>query len=1122
MEKNDRQTPVWGSSMLKFSLAMKLATILSIVSVFSVQARSYSQKTKVTLDMEQVKMYKVFERIEAHTPYKFLYNTEKIDAERLVTIRAKNKPLEDLLKDFFKNKGIDYVFKNQQIILKPIQLSIREGQSSMAIEDISPDSEVVQMTISGTVTDSGGEPLPGVSVVEKNTTNGVATDFDGNYSIEVSSSSAILVFSYIGMKPVERTVGTNTTLNIQLQEDAEALNEVIIVGYGSQTRKDLTGAISVVGSEDYEDQPVTRVDQILQGRTAGVNVTNSSGAPGGTVSIRIRGANSINGSNEPLYVIDGFVGADFRDVNPADIESMQVLKDASSTAIYGSRGSNGVVLITTKSGRMGKPRISFTSRLSVANLIKEWDLLDAATFAEVVNARASDFGLAPKFTQEEIDNFRVNGGTDWQDLLFRTGFGQEYQLDYSGGKEGVSYFVSGNYLDQEGIVVNSDYTKFGLRANVKANLSDKLTADIKTNFNRRETNNVNGSGNTSGSLAGPLTWAPTTPARDEMGQFTVRDPISSIKANPLESALNDRISEVSTFTTNGSLNYEFFEGLTFNVGFGLSYSNAQTKNFTLGLANETATATRSSMESLFVQNTNNLTYKKNFNGVHDLTVTAVFENQSREIDGFSTDASNLLFPVFRYDNLNLVGSSSSTAIKSKETLLSYIGRLNYEYMDKYLLTLSVRSDGSSKFRGDNKYSTFPSVALGWRISEEDFMQESFFDELKLRASWGQTGSQAIAPFGTITTLNTDPNTAGASYLNGSLTPGFVLGNPGNADLRWETTSQLNFGVDMGFFNNRLGVTMDYYEKSTEDLLLNQPLPDYVGGGEIVKNVGQVDNSGFELGINATVIDNGSFTWDTTFNAAFLTNEVVGLGDRSEIFLSGGVGAGLTNQPENILTPGESLSTYWGLRYLGTWKSDQATEAAVYGNVPGDSRYEDINGDNSINADDMQIIGNGTPTATYGWNNIISYKDFTLNLFFNAMTGFDKWNFGYATGVMPNVDARESVHVDILNRWAPGNEDSDIPHFSPTSLEEIQSSRFVEKGDFVRLKNVSLSYNLPQETLKGIDMQVILSGTNLWTITDYKGLDPEAYSNNGIGDSSGGDAGSYPNSKTWTLGVKLNF
>ena len=870
--------------------------------------------------------------------------------------------------------------------------------------------------------------------------------------------------------------------------------------------------------------PLRVFDQILQGRTPGVNVTNSSGAPGGNVSIRIRGSNSINGNNEPLYVIDGFVGANFRDINPSDIESIQVLKDASATAIYGSRGANGVVLITTKTGTQGEPKLSLTARYMTSKILDTWDLMDAGTFAQTANTRATALGIPNlSFTDAEIAEFRQNGGTDWQDEILRTGHGQEYQLDYSGGKGNTTYFVSGNILDQEGILINSDFKRYSLRTNVKSSLSEKLTANLKMNFVRRENNNTDGNGNTSGPLAGALAWAPTTPARDANGNLTVNDPTSAIKANPIELALNDDIDEVNTFNANGGFNYEIIDGLSLDIGFGVSYANRQTKNFSANSGNETPTAGRGSVEDIFLQNTNTLNYTKTFNEIHSLTVTGVVEHQLLKTDQFSTTATGLKFPELRYQNMSLANLLNSEAYKEKQTIRSFIGRVNYSLLDRYLLTASVRTDGSSKFRGDNRYSTFPSIGLGWRISEEEFLNGGFFDDLKLRASWGETGSQAIPVFGTVTTYYTEDRRASTSFDNGKLTSGIIIGNPGNTNLRWETTVQYNVGLDMQIFNGRLALTADYFKKSTTDLLLSEPLPLYSGGGSIFRNLGEVENEGFEFGLSSTIIDNGGFNWYSSFNASFMKNEVVSIGDRERIFQDGDAGSGLTNLPEMVIVPGEPLGSYWGLNYLGVWQTNEADEAATYGKVPGDSKYEDLNNDGTIGGDDYQIIGNAIPTTLMGWNNNFSYKNFTLNVFFQSMMGYDKWNFSYATAIMANADAREITHVDIADRWIAGvNEDSNIPAFSRTTVDEIQSSRFIESGNFIRLKNISLTYNLPKDVIEFMDISFMVGANNLWTITDYTGLDPEAYSNRGPGESRGADAGAYPNSKTWTFGVNVTF
>ncbi len=985
------------------------------------------------------------------------------------------------------------------------------------------DSDPLALTVSGIVTDQDGESLIGVNVLIKGTATGTVTDIDGSYSLEVADENSILVFSYTGYVSQELMVGGRSSINVTMSEDVKELQEIVVIGYGTQRKKDLTGSISSVDADEYKNQPVNRLDQILQGRTAGVNVTNSSGAPGGTTSIRIRGANSINGNNDPLYVVDGFVGADFRDVNPSDIETIQVLKDASATAIYGSRGSNGVVLITTKSGVAGDPKLSVTARYITSEILDTWDVLDAKTFAEIANERARTLGTSEPFTSADISRFASGGGTDWQDELLRTGTGQEFQVDYSGGSDAITYFISGNYFDQDGIIINSDYKRYSLRTNIKANLSEKLKANLKMNFIRRENNNTGGGGNTSGSIAGALAWAPTTPARDENGILTVRDPISSIKGNPIELALNDVIRENNTLNANGGFQYEILEGLTADVSFGISYGNTQVKNFSAGSISNNSSARRGSIENIFLQNTNTINYRRVFNNVHRIELTGVLEHQTLQSDQVFANASGLQFPDLRFDNITLASSLTGDANKSKQTIRSYIGRFNYSYANKYLITAAIRADGSSKFRGDNQFGSFPSLALGWRVSEESFMQgNNLFNDLKIRASYGQTGSQAVPVFGTITTFNTSNFDAGTSFSNGQLTSGIIIGNPGNQNLKWETTEQFNVGADMEILNSRLGITLDYFQKSTTDLLLNEPLPQYSGGGSIFRNLGEVKNQGFEFSISAAVLNKEHFSWSTSFNASFLTNEVVSIGDREQIFVDGNAGAGLTNLPEGVILPGYSLSNYWGLKYLGVWQTNEADQAAAFGNVPGDSRYEDLNGDGVIGGDDYQIIGSGLPDKLLGWNNTFSYKNFTLNAFFQSMLGYDKWNFTYAQAIMASADAREITHADIVNRWSSSNSGSEIPAFSASDVAEIQSSRFVESGDFFRLKNLSLTYHLPDELLPGIGGSVMIGANNLWTITDYRGIDPETYSNLGSSDARGADAGSYPNAKTWTFGLNLIF
>lgn len=1107
---NLQRAPLFKGCSKKTFRIMKLTVFLLSVTIFNVfGSRSYSQNARLNLDMKGVPIQFVLNQIEDQSEFFFLYSSKMINVDQKVDINVSDKRINEVLDELLANTEIKYAVKDRQILL------------------VNKDSEGVfdlqQKRISGSVTDKSGNALPGVNVQVSGTTQGAITDFSGKYSIEVSPGSQSLRFTFVGMEPQEISIGNLTVINATMAEASIGLNEVVVVGYGTARKIDLTGSITVVKQDEYVNQPVNRVDQILQGRTAGVNVMSSSGAPGGASTIRIRGSNSITGNNDPLYVIDGFVGADFQNVNPTDIETIQVLKDASSTAIYGSRGANGVVLITTKSGVSGKPRLSFTSRFITSKIDKEWDLMDAGTFAQTVNDRADALGSARTFTDAQIADFRKNGGTDWQNEILRTGNGQENQLDYTGGSDRVTYFISGNYLDQDGIVINSYYKRYSLRTNLDAKLTDKLKATLKVNFTRRTNNNTGGNYNTSSVLAEATAWAPTTPAYDAFGKLTVRDPISSIKANPIEQALNDNISEANSFNTNGGFVYQIIEGLTLDLGFGASYNNTQGKSYTANLLSNAPSASRNSYERIFLQNTNALTYTRTFSEIHKLTLTGVAEYQLQQDNYFNATANNLLFPVLKYDNITLATSVAANASTSKQTIGSYIGRVNYTLKDRYLVTASIRNDRSSKFRGDNQKSTFPSIGLGWRISEEDFMKGfGALDNLKLRASWGQTGSQAVGVYGTVTSYNTDANNAGFSFQNGTLTSGINIGNPGNAGLKWETTTQSNVGFDVSVLKSRVSLEADYFVKNTKDLLLSEPLPGYTGGGSIYRNLGEIKNSGFEFSLKGVIFDNSNFSWNLGFNISIMQNEIVSLGDRAFISQMGGAGAGMVNFPEMILKPGYSISSYYGYKSLGIWQVNEAATAAIYGNAPGDYKYEDLNKDNAINGSDFQIIGSGIPTKIIGFNNTMTYKGFTLNAFFQSMLGFEKWNFAYAQTMIAAADAREYLHVDILNRWTPENPDRLVAAFSKTNRQQIQSSAYVESGNYLRLKNLSLQYDLPKSILKWADASIQISGQNIWTLTKYKGLDPEAFSNVGPTDSRGADGGAYPNARTWTFGINLNF
>ncbi|QRQ99531.1 SusC/RagA family TonB-linked outer membrane protein [Dyadobacter sandarakinus] len=972
-------------------------------------------------------------------------------------------------------------------------------------------------TVTGKVTDQDNAALPGVNILLSGTSQGTVSDADGNFTISAPASGS-LVFSFIGYESQTIAISNRSTIEVKLMQTSRSLGEVVVVGYGTQRKTDVTGSLAVISTKEFSQQPVTRLDQVLQGRATGVQVTQSNGSPGGDSKIRVRGANSVLGNNDPLYVIDGYIGADYSLLNPADIASLQVLKDAASTSIYGSRGANGVIIITTKKGNKGI-KVTYEGQGSFSNVIKTFDLLPAGEFAEIVNARALATGSTPPYTDAQISGYKANGGTDWQDLVYRRGSGTQQQLTVTGGGDKTTFMISGNYVKQNGIVENSNFKRYVFRTNLNTQVSNKLAFRFNLSGAYSKNHNTDGGG----ALIEALQWAPTTPAYGADGLPTFADPIGSVSRSPLDN-LYDRSNDLARMNINaiGGLNYQLpVKGLSLDLQYAINYLDQQNSNFNgPRIANNVPNASRYSSDAVTLQNTNSLNYNVQL-GDHSINAVAVLETQQYTNKNFTANATGLRFPQLGYDN---IGGNSAASVSSgfqKWTLLSLLGRVNYAFKDKYLLTAAVRRDGSSKFSADNRYSVFPSVAVGWRLSEEAFIKNlNVFSNLKLRGSWGLTGSQAINPYATLSLYNTTY----VSFNNNSITAGVIQGNAGNSDLKWETTSQSDAGVEMEFLNGRIHLEADYFHKNTRDLLLNVSIPNYAGGGTQTRNIGEIENKGFEFAVGGTPVQGKRFTWETNLNFSTLKNRVMDLGGLPRIGTGTGAGGGMSITNEFMLMPGQPLGSYWGLKYLGTFKPDEADIAARQGRVPGDPHYEDINGDNSITTDDFQIIGHAFPKVTGGWNNTFTYSGFTLNVFVNGVFGVDKLNYTRAGAMSGSGEARQFLLTEIRDYYRPGNEDSDIPAFTKTYQPFTQSSRFLENGSFVRLKNVSLAYNFPGSLLSGkATVRIFASATNLFTITKYSGPDPES-SNVGSGTDTaiGIDRGSYPNAKVFTLGLNLGF
>lgn len=1095
----------------KTLLIMKLIVLLMTTALLEVHAAGFAQT--VSISARSTSLEKVFKEIRKQTGYTFLYTDEQLFHARAFSLELKNVPLKEALDQCFENQPLHYTIENKTIVVK---------RKPAPVSDAAVAADVV---VKGKVTDDKGEPLPGVTVQVKGTSRGVTSNANGEYSIEVPGPDAVLIVSSIGYDRREVPVGGNAELNITLNVSASKIAELVVVGYGEQKRGSLTSSISSLSAKDFEAQPVNRLDQVLQGRVTGVQVTNSAGSPGGAVRIRIRGANSINGDNGPIYVVDGFVGAEFFSINPDDIESIQVLKDAAATAIYGSRGSNGVILVTTRKGSKGGMKVNFTTRLSSSQVIKKMDLLNAEEFATTVNERATALGTAKPFTDEQIDGYRQNGGTDWQDEIFRTALGQEYMLSLSGGNDKSGYFISGNYLDQDGVINNSNYKRYTLRSNINSRLTNKISTflNITGSYSLAQNVDIPADGPHS-PLAQAATWSPTVPVRKADGTYTATDPVGSVFFNPV-ALTTEQLSVRERMLANAIGGFKFDDvavpGLSLSIQYGANYLEYQDKSFAGKVINSgTATAALRTNKETKLQNTNIINYRRTFNG-HSIDATGVVEYQQTVYSYMSAGASNLVYESFHWNNLTQGTAGSPGSGYSKGAIFSLVGRVNYGYKDRYLLSAAVRRDGSSKFLGGNKFAYFPSFSAGWIISQEPFMKDQeLFSNLKLRASWGYTGNDGVGPYSTFSAYSN----RNASFTNSTFQNGIILGVIGNPDLKWESTEHQNIGIDASLLNDRISISADYFVKNTRDLLLNENLPIYLGGNVITRNIGSVQNKGWEFAVEGDVIDRGSVTWNTGVNISFVKNNVQSTGSKSIIFDPNNrrIGGGMSPQSEFVVMAGQPLGAIWGLQYQGTWKPGEETEAARFGAKPGDARYKDLKEDGVIDAGDYAVIGTGIPRTTLGWNNTVNYRSFSLNVFFQGMFGFDKLNYNNAAAMYLGGDARQATLRDILDRYIPGkSETSNIPAFSSTNKNFTQSTRFLEKADFLRLKNISLSYTLPKPVLKHVGLKVFVSATNMLTFTDYSGIDPEASSSSGDF-RQGIDYGSYPNAKTITGGFTLNF
>lgn len=1024
-----------------------------------------------------------------------------------------------------------------------------------------------QSTVTGKVSDSSG-PIPGVNIIVKGTKISATTDFDGGYTIKSVPPQGILVFSFIGYKTKEITIGDRTKIDVVLQENANDLKEVVVIGYGTMKRRDLTGSVSSVSSKAFTQTVTTSIEQVLQGRAAGVQVSQNSGAPGAASSIRIRGISSINASNEPIYVIDGVIvdgqsgNTNFNpmsSINPSDIVSIDILKDASATAIYGSRASGGVIMVTTKRGKKGELTLSFDSYVGFQEIPKHLNVLDLKEYGEHKNTRA-DLNIVendPYFIRTDL----LGKGTDWQNELFDTALVQSYNLSASGGSEKSTYYMGVGYLDQDGIAIGSGFKRLNLSSNLDSQVKDYFKVGLNFALNNSEQNTTVSDQSL---ILTALKQTPNVAVRNAEGNFDGPDTDQFVQNNPIGLAnLNQNYNENIGIRASTYGEITFTKGLTFKTQYSLNYGFTNdyvfNPSYTFGqINNETRTGSRTKSFSKFWSWNNVLNYNRNF-GKHNINVMlgqeaqeSYWENLKGTVTGYLTNTSTDLS----------MGNPKTSLVENRSngsSISSYFGRAFYSFDDKYLLTATIRRDGSSKFAEDNRWGWFPSAAFAWKVSNENFLKDSkTIDNLKLRAGWGAVGNQNV------------PNYAYTSTYTSSATAGWGTGllasNTANKDLKWETTYSTNIGMDLGLFDNRIELVADVYYKKTNDLLNPLALPAYVGTsgqGSTTSpwyNIGSLENKGIEIALNTVNIQNASFSWTSNFVFSKNKNKVLSLNNDSGHY-DEKIQQGSDVTVVTRTAVGEPISQFYGYKVIGRFEkaTDFYYKDAAGNVVPtalpkemkieengvwiGDYIFEDANKDGVIDDKDLQNIGNPLPDFTFGIGNTFTYKGFDINIFLDGSYGNEVVNYqrrflenprsndnlfstalGYAQlGLIDPNGPNDYRNVEIVGG------DPYMPRIAASSLSSTSnyrySDRFVEDGSFIRLKNISVAYNLPSSFVSKIGVtgiKVYSNMQNIMTFTKYSGYDPEVGSINQNALITGIDNGRYPTPRFVTFGVNVKF
>jgi len=1152
---------------------MPSLVLLFLLNAVAALAAKAQDEPKVNLDFKNVLVTKIFATIEAQTDFKFTYNKKQVAGIRVERVSFKGEQLKTVLGYLEAKANLEFMVVNKSIGVKVVSAKRSMNNS----RNDPPKEELLNLIITGKVIDAAtGEPLVGATVQVKGTEVGTTTNSDGYFAFSIPESAQFLMVSFIGFAAQEIPIGSTRAFDVLLATDATAIGEVVVVGYGTQSKATVTGSVAQLKSRDVKDFPITSFEQGLAGQLPGVQVLQTTGTPGGSMSIRVRGIGSISANNDPLIVIDGFPTSNsyntsgiqgsrpsnatrrespqnpLSTLNPNDIESIEVLKDAAAAAIYGSRGSNGVILITTKKGKKGKPQFELNTYYGSQEITKTYAMADAYEAIElsVLARNASWIESGPNRTANDPNSVRPVAlqipdafqpylrkepgltNTDWQDAIFQKAPIQNYELSVKGGNDNVKYFLSGNYFDQKGIVIESGFKRYAFRLNLESKLSERVKLSV--NFNPSYSNSdlvpAENPYFVDGIVNNALLSYPSFPVYNADGSLAVNQQntfgLSTVPAeNPVALAklIEDRL-EQSRIIGGAALEIDLFKDLKFKTYLGADVNNFRRNYYRPSSIGNNAipaptvpTARSFTSRTLNWVSENTLTYARTFAQNHSLSLLAGYSVQRENIERSALAATN--FPNDLVTTLNAGQVTSGSTNIEEWMLISYLGRATYDFKKKYLLSASIRRDGSSRFGNNNKWGYFPSVSVGWRVSEEAFFPKSTtLSELKLRASYGLTGNFEIPNYGATALLGQANYPVGNTNSNG-LAPA----TSPNPDLSWEKRDMINIGLDLGLFNDHLNLTADYYIANTNDLLLNVPVPGVTGFSTSLQNIGAVKNNGLELGLSTTAKIAGKVEWNASLNFSTNRNEVVALGQNgTPIIANGGVNG------THITQIGSPIGSYYGHRVLGVFNSkEELDNYPHYSNtLIGDFKFEDINRDKKIDANDRTILGDFFPDFTYGISNTFAYKGIDFSFFIQGVQGVEvlHLNQRYLTAFgFSNI-----TQYAYDNTWrSPEDPRGGLYRVSrtPTGFSNQVSTYMIEDGSYVRVRNITLGYSLPKKLLSKASfdrVRIYFTAQNPFTFTKYPGYNPEVNQRPEDALTQGEDYGTYPLAKSYVLGINLTF